>query len=245
MPGFDLRSLQRLGWLRLRRHCQLCDDANDHPTHGICTACEAELPWLGAHCMVCAVPLPAQELTCGACQKKAPGFTRVEALWRYAFPVDSLITRFKHQAQWNYGRLLAEQLAEHLQHAFNEGLPRPQWLLPVPLSRQRQRQRGFNQAQMLAQWLGQHLHIAVNSQCLQRIRDTPAQQGLDAHTRRRNLRQAFRVQQSSLLAGRPVALVDDVLTTGATATCLARLLLQAGASRVDVYCLARTPRPQD
>ena len=189
--------------------------------------------------------MPQSGLVCGACLKRPPAFTRAEAPWRYAFPVDSLITRFKHQAQWNYGRLLAEQLAEHLQHAFNEGLPRPQWLLPVPLSRQRQRQRGFNQAQMLAQWLGQHLHIAVNSQCLQRIRDTPAQQGLDAHTRRRNLRQAFRVQQSSLLAGRPVALVDDVLTTGATATCLARLLLQAGASRVDVYCLARTPRPQD
>lgn len=231
-------------WTKNKQICLLCADPAD-TAQPLCSACEAELPWLGGHCAICALPLPGTGLTCGACLKRPPAFARVEVPWRYDFPVDSLITRFKHQAQWNYGRLLAEQLAEHLQHAFNEGLPRPQWLLPVPLSRQRQRQRGFNQAQMLAQWLGQHLHIAVNSQCLQRIRDTPAQQGLDAHTRRRNLRQAFRVQQSSLLAGRPVALVDDVLTTGATATCLARLLLQAGASRVDVYCLARTPRPQD
>ena len=231
-------------WAKNKQTCLLCNDPAD-TAQPLCSACEAELPWLGGHCAICALPLPGTGLTCGACLKRPPAFARVEVPWRYDFPVDSLITRFKHQAQWNYGRLLAEQLAEHLQHAFNEGLPRPQWLLPVPLSRQRQRQRGFNQAQMLAQWLGQHLHIAVNSQCLQRIRDTPAQQGLDAHTRRRNLRQAFRVQQSSLLAGRPVALVDDVLTTGATATCLARLLLQAGASRVDVYCLARTPRPQD
>lgn len=231
-------------WTKNKQTCLLCNDPAD-TAQPLCSACEAELPWLGGHCAICALPLPGTGLTCGACLKRPPAFARVEVPWRYDFPVDSLITRFKHQAQWNYGRLLAEQLAEHLQHAFNEGLPRPQWLLPVPLSRQRQRQRGFNQAQMLAQWLGQHLHIAVNSQCLQRIRDTPAQQGLDAHTRRRNLRQAFRVQQSSLLAGRPVALVDDVLTTGATATCLARLLLQAGASRVDVYCLARTPRPQD
>ena len=238
------RTIRVNQWLKIDQFCQLCGSHTDS-RHGLCSDCQAELPWLQGHCLQCALPLPSSGQYCAACLRSPPPFSQVQAAWRYAFPVDSLITRFKHQAQWNYGRLLAEQLAEHLQHAFNEGLPRPQWLLPVPLSRQRQRQRGFNQAQMLAQWLGQHLHLAVNSQCLQRIRDTPAQQGLDAHTRRRNLRQAFRVQQSSLLAGRPVALVDDVLTTGATATCLARLLLQAGASRVDVYCLARTPRPQD
>jgi len=245
MPPFDFISLQRLAWLRPRRHCQLCDEATDHPTHSICTACEAELPWLGAHCQICAVPLPAHGMICGACQNKPPSFSRVEAPWRYAFPVDNLITRFKHQAQWPHGRMLAELLAEHLSHAYDEGLPRPQALLPVPLARKRQRRRGFNQAQMLADWLGASLKLPVQHDWLQRRVDTPAQQGLDAATRKRNLRQAFSLELQAKVAGAHLALVDDVLTTGATAGVLAHLLRRAGALRVDVYCLARTPRPGD
>jgi ComF family protein len=208
-----LLPLKLPAWLQPRRHCQLCDEPADHPRHAICSACETELPWLGAQCQVCAVPLPMAGLICGACQRQAPSFARVEAPWRYAFPVDNLITRFKHQGQWPHGRLLAELLAEHLQHAYDEGLPRPRALLPVPLARRRQRRRGFNQAQMLADWLGRRLQLPVHDDWLQRRLDTPAQQGLDAATRKRNLRQAF--------------------------------ALDAGAARVDVYCLARTPRPGD
>lgn len=163
--------------------------------------------------------------------------------WRFAFPVDALITRFKHQARWPYGRLLGEHLAHHLEHAFAEGLPRPDLLLPVPLARRRLRQRGFNQAQMLADWLSRPLGIATDARVLERVLDTPAQQQLDAATRRRNLRQAFAIATGADVKGRHLALVDDVLTTGATAEALARLLKRAGAERVDVYCLARTPKP--
>ena len=245
MPPFDFTSLCHLPWLRPRRHCQLCDEPTDHPTHNICTACETELPWLGAHCQICALPLPTSGMICGACQTKPPSFSRVEAPWRYAFPIDNLITRFKHQAQWPYGRLLAELLSEHLRYAFDEGLARPQALLAVPLARRRQRRRGFNQAQMLADWLGANLKLPVQHDWLQRHLDTPAQQGLDAATRKRNLRRAFSLEQPAQVAGAHLALVDDVLTTGATVGILAQLLRRAGALRVDVYCLARTPRPGD
>ena len=245
MPPFPASLLHRLAWLSPRRHCQLCDEASDHAELSICSACQADLPWLGAHCQVCAVPLPAHEMICGACQNKPPSFARVEAPWRYAFPVDNLITRFKHQGQWPHGRLLGELLAEHLSHAYDEGLARPQVLLPVPLARKRQRLRGFNQAQMLATWLGASLGLPVQHDWLQRRIDTPAQQGLDAATRKRNLRQAFTLDAKAQVAGCHLALVDDVLTTGATAGTLARLLRHAGAQRVDVYCLARTPRPGD
>jgi predicted amidophosphoribosyltransferase len=98
---------------------------------------------------------------------------------------------------------------------------------------------------MLADWLGRRLQLPVHDDWLQRRLDTPAQQGLDAATRKRNLRQAFALDAGAELAGRHLALVDDVLTTGATAGILARLLRRAGAARVDVYCLARTPRPGD
>ena len=222
--------------------CLLCDLPAD-TAYALCGACQDELPWLGAQCSVCALPLPAAGLTCAHCLRRAPSFARVEAPWRYAFPVDALITRFKHQGAWPLGRLLGGLLAEHLRHAYLEGLPRPELLLPVPLAAPRLRQRGFNQAALLARWLGGSLRIAVDDDLLRRPRDTAAQQALDAAARKRNLRSAFALADPRRVAGRHLALVDDVLTTGATAEALARLLRQAGAARVDVYCLARTPAP--
>ena len=165
--------------------------------------------------------------------------------WRYAFPIDSLITRFKHQAKWPLGRLLGELLSHHLRHAFDDGLSKPALLLPVPLADKRQRQRGFNQAGLLAQWLSHQLQTPLQPHWLLRTIDTPAQQQLDAATRKRNLRKAFALAADSQVKDLHVALVDDVLTTGATAESLARLLKKAGAARVDVYCLARTPKPGD
>ena len=231
-------------WLKNKQYCLLCDEVADTALP-ICTSCEADLPWLGGHCQICALPLPSAGLTCGACLKKPPSFSQVEVPWRYAFPLDSLITRFKHHAKWPMGRLLGELLSHHLQHAFDEGLARPDLLLPVPLANKRQRQRGFNQAQLLAQWLSPRLQLPLQPNWLRRTLDTPAQQQLDAATRKRNLRNAFALAPSSQLSGLHVALVDDVLTTGATAESVARLLKRAGAARVDVYCLARTPKPGD
>lgn len=225
------------------QNCLLCDEPCDG--HPLCGPCEAELPWLDGRCATCAVPLPTHGLVCGECQKRPPSYDHVEVPWRFAFPVDALITRFKHQARWPFGRLLGERLGLHLQHAFTDGLPQPDLLVPVPLARRRLRQRGFNQAQMLAQWLGGALKLPVDEQLLERVVDTPPQQQLDAATRRRNLRQAFCLAPGTDIKGRHLALIDDVLTTGATAEALARLLKRAGAVRVDVYCLARTPKPGD
>ncbi|WP_210712920.1 ComF family protein [Pseudomonas sp. MWU349] len=229
-------------WLKNNQTCLLCDEPSDSAL-ALCAPCLDELPWLGAQCSVCALPLPAPGLTCGQCLQEPPAFQRVIAPWRYDFPVDSLISRFKHHEKWPFGRLMAELLGQFLHYRFDEGLPRPDCLLPVPLSRRRLRQRGFNQAGMLAQWLGASLQLMVQPKLLLRTQDTPAQQGLDARARQRNLRQAFALTDQAQVAGRHLALVDDVLTTGATAQALARLLINAGARRVDIYCLARTPSP--
>ncbi|WP_439860001.1 ComF family protein [Pseudomonas sp. MBLB4136] len=229
-------------WLENKQPCMLCDEPADLK-HALCSDCEGELPWLGEHCQVCALPLPGAGLTCGDCLRRPPAFDRVTAPWRYGFPVDSLITRFKHQARWPLGRLLGELLSHHLRHAFDEGLPRPDLLLAVPLAAARQRRRGFNQAQLLCQWLSHSLQLPQQPHWLLRTSDTQAQQQLDASARRRNLRRAFALAPASRVQGLHLALVDDVLTTGATAESLARLLKRAGAARVDVYCLARTPKP--
>lgn len=229
-------------WLKNAQTCLLCDEATDAALP-ICVPCEAELPWLGDHCLRCALPLPMAGLTCAQCSGQPPAFSAVLAPWHYDFPIDSLVTRFKHQGRWPLGHLLAELLGQFLQHRFDDGLARPDCLLPVPLARKRLRQRGYNQAAMLADWLGRTLSLPVNSRLLVRTRETPAQQGLDARARRRNLRGAFALADENALKGHHVALIDDVLTTGATADAIARLLIKSGVGRVDVYCLARTPKP--
>ena len=222
--------------------CLLCDEPAEAEMP-ICVACEAEMPWLGEHCQTCALPLPEAGLTCDGCLLEPPAYEQVAVPWRYDFPVDSLITRFKHNTTWPFGHLLADVLSQYLQHRFDEDLPRPDALLPVPLAAKRLRQRGFNQAAMLARWLSKQLDLPCEENVVHRIQDTSAQQDLDAKARKRNLRNAFALTSDANVKGRHLALVDDVLTTGATAQALARLLMNAGAARVDVYCLARTPKP--
>jgi ComF family protein len=231
-------------WLKNKQTCLLCNELADGVAP-ICMACETDLPWLGSHCQSCALPLPAAGLTCGQCLKQPPAFEHVIAPWTYNFPIDSLITRFKHSAKWPLGHLLAELLVQALQHRFEEDLPFPDVLVPVPLAPRRLRQRGFNQAAMLARWLSAHLGIPSDERLLLRPQDTSAQQDLSAAARKMNLHHAFALAPGALVKGRHLALVDDVLTTGATAQALARLLMDAGAARVDVYCLARTPKPED
>jgi ComF family protein len=231
-------------WLKNTQSCLLCGEASDDATP-ICPPCETDLPWLGDQCQTCALPLPAAGMTCGQCLKQPPAFERVAVPWTYSFPVDSLITRFKHSAKWPLGRLLAELLGRFLLHRFDEDLDRPDTLVPVPLAAKRLRQRGFNQAAMLARWLGTTLDIPCDERLLLRVQDTSAQQALKADARKKNLRHAFALVPDAPIKGRHLALVDDVLTTGATAQALARLLMDAGAARVDVYCLARTPKPGD
>lgn len=229
-------------WLKNKQNCLLCDERSDVALP-ICMPCETELPWLGDQCECCALPLPMFGMSCAQCIRKPPAFTQVVAPWLYDFPVDSLITRFKHNGKWPMGRLMAELLGQFLQHRFDEGLARPDYLVPVPLASKRFRQRGYNQAAMLAAWLSKELQLPMDERHVLRIRDTPNQQGLDAKARKRNLRSAFALVDAEWLRGKHIALVDDVLTTGSTADVIARLLTGAGASRVDVYCLARTPKP--
>ena len=230
-------------WSKSIQTCLICDECTES-AENVCNVCETELPWLMEQCERCALPLPMDGLLCGQCQKHPPAFNQVVAPWTYSFPIDTLISRFKHQARWPLGHMLARLLTQHLQHRFdNAELSRPDCLLPVPMARKRLRERGFNQALMVARWLSAALDIPHNEHLLLRPHETVAQQDLDAKTRTRNLLNAFALAPGTQVAGQHLALVDDVLTTGATAHALARLLVAAGARQVDVYCLARTPKP--
>ncbi|MCG8275157.1 ComF family protein [Stenotrophomonas sp. NLF4-10] len=201
----------------------------------LCAACAAGLPWLDSACRRCALPLPAAESAgtlCGACWQARAPLQQVHAALLYAAPVDGLLRRFKFHHDLAAGRLLAQLMGERLAAA-----DPPQALVPVPLHRSRLRQRGYDQALELARPLARHLQLPLLAG-LRRVRATAAQSELDAATRRRNLRAAF-------VAAGPlpphVALVDDVMTTGATLHAAARALRRAGVTRVDAWVCARVP----
>ncbi len=203
----------------------------------LCEECRGALPFLGHACRRCAAPLPASAAAaglCGDCQRHPPAFHATFALLRYDSPADHLIQGLKFGGRLQYARLLGELMAEHLARREQ---PVPQALIPVPLHRKRQRERGFNQAMELARPISRQLSVPVVTDLCQRTRATAAQSGLDAQDRRRNVRGAFALTAEARFEH--VALVDDVMTTGNTADELARLLGRAGVSIVEVWSAAR------
>jgi ComF family protein len=155
--------------------------------------------------------------------------------FRYAWPVDCLIHQLKYRKQGNHARVLGVLLARMAA----DSSPRlPDILLPVPMHSARLRERGFNHAADIARWCGSELHVEVRASWASRILDTGALAGLSRAEREHRIRGAFAV--SERVAGLRIAIVDDVLTTGATASELARELYDTGAAEVELWVIART-----
>lgn len=228
--------IQRLGFALLPSRCVLCGGAGRR-LRDLCAGCDADLPRNPVACARCAVPLAHAAAQCGRCLKRLPAFAATWAPLRYAPPLAGLLTRFKFGGDLAAGRVIAEIAFEHWQRT---PPARPDLLLPVPLHEDRLRERGYNQALELARPLARGCAIDLLPDALLRRRATPAQSGLSALARRRNLRGAFEVRAGLNLPAH-VALVDDVMTTGATAQECALALRRVGVARVDVWAIARAP----
>ena len=218
--------------------CQLCAAPGDGGLE-ICAACAAGLARNHHACARCALPLPAAapaDALCGHCRRAPPPLERARAPFLYAPPLDRLIADLKFRGRLAAGRLLGELLARALAA---EDPPRPDLILPVPLHPRRLRERGFNQAGELARVLSRRLGVPWRPGGLIRVRETASQRGLDRGARRRNLRGGFAC--GALGGASQIALVDDVITTGATMAEAARALRRAGVGRVEAWALARTP----
>jgi ComF family protein len=208
---------------------------------GLCTPCQEDLPRNRWHCRHCALPLafPSNDMTCGECLKSPPPFIRVIAPLHYRFPVDRMIRRYKDSGQRAFAKPLLHELANHLAETLDRHPDwRPDLLVPAPMHPARRRSRGFNQASDIAEHLSRTLTLPWSSNLAVRHRRARSQRGLDRNARIANLAGIFRIVEAPPAR---VAIIDDVVTTGATARLLAQALKQAGAREVQVWALARTP----
>lgn len=208
----------------------------------VCRACSQRFAQPVPRCAHCALQVPAGARICGACLTQPPAFDRAFAALDYGHPWSNLITQFKFHAGLDLAPALASLLAAT--QAARE-TPLPSLLLPAPLSTQRLRERGYNQAWEITRRVARTLGLACDARLLLRITDSPHQLALPLEKRAANVRGAFAVEPLRLpeLQGRTVAVIDDVMTTGATMAEMARVLKQAGATQVEAWALARTPHP--
>lgn len=219
--------------------CLMCGLAN--PDYRLlCPECDQALPRLSLQpflCRCCALPLASDAPVCGKCLHKPPAFTQSSIAFSYTHPLDFLIHQFKYRRQLSSGKLLARLLAETCQTS-----ARPDFLVPVPIHWRKRWQRGFNQSELMAYWVGKQLDIPVLPAC-QQTRYHHSQKGLSRAERLKNLRQSFSIKPGikRKIDGAHIALIDDVVTTTATARTLSELLIKTGAQRVDIWALARTP----
>lgn len=209
--------------------CLLCGSPSKDAAW--CGACDASLPCLAAACCpVCALPT-LDGAVCGRCLRQPPHFKRTVASYAYAFPLDKLVLALKYGEKLHLANDLGEKLAQRVTVLAD-------CIVAMPLHPARLRERGFNQSLQLARRIGKQLGLPVLPSACRRVRNTPSQSTLPWKARSKNMRKAFIC--SAEVAGKHVAVVDDVMTTGATLNELAQALLNAGATEVSAWVVART-----
>ena len=216
-------------WSLLPHSCLLC--GADADAAQICAPCDAELPRLTSkRCTVCALPLATGGI-CGSCLDSPPRYERVIAPFAYRFPVDALIQAYKYGGRLAHAGVLGTALASVVP-------PDVDVIVPMPLAPRRLAERGYNQALEIARVVASVTGIPLLALACRKVVETPPQASLPWKERAKNVRRAFVCDAD--LRGKRVAVVDDVLTTGATLNELARVLRRAGAVEVAGWVVART-----
>ncbi|MBS0507391.1 MAG: ComF family protein [Proteobacteria bacterium] len=220
---------------RLPSACAVC---HAWPAQRVCPACRAQFAPPLARCTTCACVVPDGVAQCGQCLLHPPPLHACLAAVDYGYPWAQLLAQFKFQGDPGWAAVFAALMRQT--PGAPDALAQADWVLPVPLSRARLAQRGYNQALLLARRLA---GARVPPELLLRTREAEVQSHLTRAQRLRNLRGAFALdpQRAHLLTGSRVLLVDDVMTTGATLHSAAAPLRAAGAAHITAMVLARTP----
>jgi ComF family protein len=214
--------------------CLLCLDPGQPPALDLCRGCEDDLPRNLTACGRCAMPLASPGDPCAHCRSRRPAFDCAFAPYRYEFPLAELIQRLKYGGHVAIARILGTLLGRRIAE---RGRPPVEAVVPVPLHPAREARRGYNQAREIARFAAEILQLPVLDRIALRVRATEEQAALPAIVRRVNVSGAFGTLAGCVPAA--VAIVDDVLTTGATADALAETLKQAGCRHVEIWAVAR------
>ena len=215
------------------RSCPVCLTTVD--IAGLCQNCLSNLVSIGHGCRICLTPMDRWENNiCVRCSTGVP-FDRVVALSRYTPPLSDLICKLKYHHHVYLANVLGTLLANHIN---KQDHSLPELVIAVPLHKKRIQQRGFNQAVEIARAVAAQLHLKTDYRGIEKSKITPLQTTLNSNQRHHNLKGAFRLRHS--INAKSVAIIDDVMTTGATVSEIASLLKINGVHRVEVWVLART-----
>ncbi|MTD37327.1 DNA utilization protein GntX [Erwinia sp. CPCC 100877] len=225
--------------LSIPARCWLCQMPLTLAIHGLCSSCTRALTQLKHRCPRCGLPARTAPSPCGRCVAKPPPWQQMVAVGDYQRPLSALVHQFKFSGGVALASPLARLLLLSVLAARRErALLRPDLIISVPLALRRQWRRGFNQSALLAKPVAHWLGCEHWPDALRRTRAGRLQHHLSARQRAANLKNAFRLELP--VAGRHIAIVDDVITTGSTVGEIAGLLKRHGAAAVQVWCLCRT-----
>ncbi len=229
--------------LFLNQRCLLCA-SHKGGRLGLCDACLDDLPWHDApHCPQCG--LLSNGLLCGNCLNATPSSDATLALFTYDYPLDRLLQHYKYQQSLSFAKTFASLWLDKPPANITgsqDRKPEIDLIIPMSMHKDRLQQRGFNQALEIARLISKHRQIKLDYTSCQRTRLTPPQASLPLNERIKNIQGVFQCDKN--LQGLNIALVDDVMTTGASLNELAKTLKQAGAAHVECWVIARTlPQP--
>lgn len=208
----------------------------DGKTIGICVDCLGDLPWHRTnYCPQCALP-SLNNVVCGHCLQSPPEFDATRAMFRYEFPVNEMLQRYKYNHLLNMAKTFGQLMSESMTSAEVSRLA--DIIIPMPLHPKRLQERGFNQAVEIARIIGRTLKIEVDGRSFSRKKLSAPQVSLPMKERVKNMQGAF--DCNARLDGLKVLLIDDVMTTGASLNALAKTARKAGARHVECWVVART-----
>lgn len=220
----------------LQQACILCANHNGGE-HGLCRDCLQSLPWHTApKCPQCG--LLSDGLICGHCLHSAPSFDTTHALFSYDYPLDRLLQHYKYKESLHLANTFASLFIRNVLDTAPNNHARIDLIMPMPMHNERLKQRGFNQALEIARLISKHRQVKLDFTSCPRTRLTPPQASLPLKERIKNIQGVFECHQD--LQGLNIALLDDVMTTGASLNELAKTLKQAGAAHVECWVIART-----
>lgn len=222
------------------RRCVICDRALPVKEQFVCSACSDLLEYTGEnYCMKCGRPVKEGEEYCSACKEKKTFYQSGRSLFLYNAAIRESISRFKYYGRQEYAAFYAKAMYQ----TYGEWMKalRPDALIPVPIHRRRYRERGFNQAEILAKELGKYSEIPVLTEYLIRVKHTLPQKELSEKERLKNLHQAFSVRSGSQQLYKNlncVIIIDDIYTTGSTIDMCASVLRKEGVGAIHFLCIS-------